>query len=125
MSKFSKKFLGKSPFKSIAGHLIKVAIAYKAAPHVANMAVDAFKPAPPAGKVVLGATGAIAAGRVIKSLATPGKALLGAATSPIGAIALAHGAYKLGKNLNKKRKQKKARKELEKEQEQKNNNNDV
>jgi len=125
MSKFSKKFLKKSPFKSIAGHLIGGALGYKLAPHLVNTAVEGFKTGTAAEKVVLGATGAITAGKAIKSLATPGKALLSAATSPIGTVALAHGAYKLGKHLNKKRKQRKARKELEKEQNKKNNNNDV
>ena len=125
MSKFSKKFLKKSPFKSIAQHLITGAIGYKMAPHIANMAVDSFKSAPVAGKVVLGATGAIAVGKGIQALKTPGKSLLRFAKGPIGTIALAHGAYKLGKHLNQKRKQKKARKELEKEQQQKNKNNDV
>ena len=131
MSKFSKKFLKKSPFKSAVGaglrHLSKGAFGYTMLPTVAGLYGQALTSPEthPAGKAVLGAMGAVTVGKAIKSLATPGKTLLGAATSPIGTVALAHGAYKLGKHLNKKRKQKKAKKELEKKQEQKNNNNDV
>tara|TARA_Y100001963_G_C6728068_1_gene422472 strand:- start:154 stop:564 length:411 start_codon:yes stop_codon:yes gene_type:complete len=129
MSKFSKKFLKKSPFKSLVGagirHLASGYYGYKMLPMVAGIAgrtlVD--EETAPVGKAVLGGIGAVAVGKGIQALKTPGASLLSAATSPIGTVALLHGGYKLGKHLNKKRKERKARKELEKKQEQEQDNN--
>jgi hypothetical protein len=126
MSKFSKKFLKKSPFKSMVGRLASGALAYKMLPTVGALYMDALKDGNPYSTAVLGGMGAVAVGKGIQALKTPGRTLLSAAKSPIGTVALAHGAYKLGKHLNKKRKERKARKEFEKEQQQqKSNNNDV
>ena len=125
MSKFSKKFLKKSPFKSMVGRLASGALAYKMLPTVGALYMDALKDGNPYSTAVLGGMGAVAVGKGIQALKTPGRTLLSAAKSPIGTVALAHGAYKLGKHLNKKRKERKARKEFEKEQQQKGNNNDV
>ena len=125
MSKFSKKFLKKSPFKSMVGRLASGAIAYKTLPSAGRLYMEALTDGNPYSATILGGIGAVAVGKGIQALKTPGKSLVRAVSSPIGTVAALHGAYKLGKHLNKKRKERKARKEFEKEQQQKSNNNDV
>ena len=107
---FKKKFLKKSPFKSVVGaglsHLSKCAFGYAALPMVASLYGQTLMDpgGSPVGKAVLGGIGAVAVGKGIQALKTPGKSLVRAVSSPIGTVAALHGAYKLGKHLHAKRK---------------------